>query len=166
MTRRAAALALGLVLLVAVPFAGRSHAADQGLAVAVMVHADRPTTGVSLAELRALLMLERQFWPDGSRVVLMLPASSSPAKAVLLEQVYGMSDAALRRYWTARLFQGAIPAIPSSLKTTSAAVTAVRQAPGALAAAPASEVPGDIRVLKIDGKLPGERGYPLAVPVR
>lgn len=160
MTRRAAALALIVALVLALPLAGRSRA-DQGLAVAVMVHADRPTTGVSLAELRALFTLERQFWPDGSRVVLMLPASSSPAKAVLLEQVYGMSDAALRRYWTARLFQGAIPAIPTSLKTTSAAVSAVRQAPGALAAVPASEVPGDVRVLKIDGKLPGERGYPL-----
>jgi hypothetical protein len=41
----------------------------------------------------------------------------------------------------------------------------VRDIPGAIALVPASKVPPGVKVLRIDGKRPGEPGYPLVASV-
>ena len=137
----------------------------QGAAVAIIVNAKNDTPDPSFSELQAMLTLDRQFWPSGHRLVLYLPPADSPEKQALLETIYAMSDSALRQLWVVKLFRGAIPAIPSSLRTRAAVVNAVQQSEGAISAILATEVPAGVRVLKIDGKLPADPGYPLVLEV-
>ena len=49
-------------------------------AIAIIVHPQNTAPDPTLEELRALFTLERQFWPNGHRVVLLLPAANSAEK--------------------------------------------------------------------------------------
>ena len=152
------ALALLGGLLVQPSFAEDAASGD----IAIVVNPTNKISNLSLDELRDLWSLRQQFWPSGHRVVLFLPAGSSPQKAVLLRKLYEMSDADLRRYWTEQLFRGAIAAIPSTIPSTTRTELAVQQSAGGIAAVPAAEVPASVRVVSIDGKRPGEAGYALS----
>lgn len=129
--------------------------------VAIIVNLENDWPDPSLEELRAVLTLRRQFWKDGRRVVLLLPASSSLERRVLLSRVYRSTDLDLRKEWARRLFSGEIPAVPSSVPHSDAAGAAVRRSRGAISAVPADAIPPGVRVLAISGLRPGEPGYPL-----
>lgn len=129
--------------------------------VAVIVNPKNGGTAPSRAELRSVALLERQFWPDGTRVVLLLPPGGSLEKRVLLQRVYEMSEEELRAHWRSQLFAGRIAAIPSVVRSSEAAAAAVKQSHGAIAFVRAADVPPGVRVLTIDGKQPSDPGYPL-----
>jgi hypothetical protein len=161
MGARHAALLMVVALLAWVP----SQALEaERTPVAIIVNASNHAPDPSLTELRAILTLERQFWPGGDRVVLVLPRSGSPERETLLSRIYGTSESGLRKRWVEKLFAGQIPAIPSVAPSAARAAALVQQSPGAIAAVNADEVPAGVRVLAIDGKKTGERGYPLSMP--
>ena len=160
--------AVGVVALAALDTLG-AKPAEEGKtsrpqeAVAVIVNPANACPDPTFEEIRAILTLERQFWKDGKRIVLILPPGGSAEKQVLLNRVYRQTDADLRKTWARRLFAGEIPAVPTSLRTSEALIGAVRHSPGAIAVVPASAaVPPGVRVLAISGKHPGEPGYPLS----
>ena len=130
--------------------------------IALIVNADNDVADPTLDEVAAYYRLDRQFWPSGDRVVLLLRPRGSPPREALLERVFKMSDEELRKFWARRLFAGEIQAIPSVVPTDEAVLAAVRRSKGALAAIVARDLGEGVRVLRIDGKKPGEKGYPLA----
>ncbi len=155
--------ALLAAALLAGPFhAGEPQASPAPEPLAVFVHPGNPLKELSLADLRAIFTLERQFWPERRRIVLVLPRDDSPEHALLLEKVYRMPPADLRKYWTGKLFAGEIPAVPSTARTAARAVAFVRATEGAISVAFAKEVPQGLPILSVDGKKPGESHYPLA----
>jgi hypothetical protein len=129
--------------------------------VAVIVNAKNQCPDPTLEELRALLLLERQYWPDKRAVLVILRPSDSIEKQVLLKQVYRLTEAELRKLWTSKLFAGEIRGLPSVARTGAAAASAVRQCEGALSFVQATDVPPGVRVLSIGGKRPGDSSYPL-----
>lgn len=156
-------LVVGLMVTLSPVIALGEAASSHPQAVAIIVHPSNPAPDPTMDELRTMWTLKRQFWPNGRRLVLFLPPSNSLQKRVLLARVYEMSGAQLRAYWTAQLFRGAIPAIPSSLQTAHAVAGALQHSEGGMAAVLASEVPPGARVLAIGGKQPGDPNYPLVV---
>jgi hypothetical protein len=155
---RTAVLLLGLVVASLVGAAPPARTP-----IAIVVNATNRAPDPSLAELRAMFSLERQFWPDGHRIVVFLPPPDSPPRHVLLERIYGMTDFELRKYWVGSLFRGAIPSIPSTLPTAEAVLAAVQESEGALSAVVAGSLPSSVRVLRIDGRTPDDPAYPLVV---
>ena len=160
-TARAGVITTAL-LVAAVSAGGIEPQGPARAQVAVIVNAQNAAPDPSLDDLRAIFSLDRQFWPDGRRIVLILPRSSSVPKQVLLDRVYNMSDADLRKFWVGKLFRGAIPSIPMTLTNAPAATSAVLASDGAISAVLATEVPPGVRVLKVDGKAPDDPEYPLA----
>jgi hypothetical protein len=161
---RSAVVAIVIAAGAAVGGSGSAGTAEESRgkgAVAVIVHASNPCPNPTLLELRDILTLRQQFWKDGKRVTLILPASGSREKCVLQKTVYRSNDDRLRRDWAQRLFTGEIPAVPSSLRSPEARIGAVKHSAGAISVVPAADVTPDVRVLIIDGKRPGEAGYPL-----
>jgi hypothetical protein len=134
---------------------------ERTVAVAVIVHPDNPTKELSLGELRAYLKLERQFWPNKKRCEVYLPPSRSTEYGILLDVVYQKTHKKLQKYWVRKLFAGEISAKPSFVPSSAAAVKRVKKSKGALSVIPADAVPKGVRVLLIDDKKPGEKGYPL-----
>jgi hypothetical protein len=80
---------------------------------------------------------------------------------VALRTLCRMSEPEYRTYWVNRVFRGQASAAPAELFSNGMAQDAVASIPGGVALVPASEVIPRVKVLKVDGRFPGEPGYPL-----
>jgi hypothetical protein len=152
-----------LVLGTASVGTGTGAEAETRQALAVIVNPKNPVTNLSFNELRAYLKLEQQFWPDKKRIELFLRPSKSTEMQILLDEVYKMTNAKLRKYWVGKVFRGEIPSKPGVVPTAKSARTRVLKVPSALTVVMLDEVPEGVRVITIDGKLPGDEGYRLSI---
>ena len=130
--------------------------------LAVIVHPGNPATELSSRELRELVLMERQHWRGAGRVYLLLPETGTVEKELLLERALRMTEDQLHRYYLGKLYGGEIPEFPRVVATGAAARRIVARAPDALAIVDARSVDASVKVLRIDGRGPGEAGYPLA----
>lgn len=131
------------------------------LTLAIVIHPKNPVTTISFRELRSYMKMERQFWANQKRCRIYLPASHTPEFELLLGKVYKMSRKKLQKYWVRKLFSGEIPAKPSHVPSAKAAGSQVLRSIGGLSVVASKEIPPKVRVLMIDGKKPGDKGYPL-----
>lgn len=129
--------------------------------VAVVVGPDTPVTDLTFAEVRKVFLGERQFWNPKVRVVLLMRAPVAPERDVVLRTIYQMSEAQFRQYWISKVFRADVAAGPKIVYSNETASELVAAIPGAVAFVDASQVPKGLKVIKIDGKLPGDAGYPL-----
>jgi len=150
-----------LVSCAALAGARAEDAPKKPIELAVIVHPQNPVSKVSFAELRAYLRVEREFWPNRKRCDVYLPQSTTDEYDVLLQKVYKMSHRKLQKYWVRRLFSGEISAKPSYVPSAKAAGEQVAKSEGGLSVVLSKDVPEGAKVLLIDGKKPGEEGYPL-----
>lgn len=137
--------------------AGAAIAAD----VAVVVHPDVPATDLSLAEVRKILLGDRQFWSSNLRVTLLVRAPVARERDVMLKTVYQMSEAQFRQYWISKVFRAETTAGPKIVYSTEMATELLSSIPGSIGFVDAARVPKGLKVLKINGYLPGEKDYPL-----
>ena len=144
-------------------FAAPALEAEQPrLAVAVIVHEQVPVDELSLSELRRIFRGERLFWNRDLTITLLAPPRGSPERQVLLDKVYGrQSEAEYQRFWINKLFDEGGRTAPKITDSPQTSVNLVREIPGAIAVVPADRIPRGVKVLRIDGRSPGEPGYPL-----
>ena len=76
-------------------------------------------------------------------------------------KVLAMSEADYKKYWTSLVFRGEAQAEPVTLPSNGMQKEAVRAFPGAIVLMARQDVHTDVKVVKVDGHLPGEPGYPL-----
>ena len=136
-------------------------AADTKADVAVVVRPEVPVSDLSFGEVRKLLMGDRQFWSPGLRVTLLMRAPVAREREVILKTVYRMSEAEFRRFWIEKVFRQETPSGPKIVYSNDTATELVGAIPGAVAFVDAGQVPKGLKILRVDGHLPGERGYPL-----
>ncbi len=129
--------------------------------IAVVVRPDTPTDNLSLSEIRKLLLGERQFWNSNLRVTLLIRAPAAHERDVVLRVIYQMSEAQFRQYWISKIFRAEAASGPKIVYSNEMAAELVNSIPGSVAFVEAGQAPKGLKVLKIDGKLPGEKGYPL-----
>jgi ABC-type phosphate transport system substrate-binding protein len=153
-------IALAPVLLLGAPSWGAAGVAEAP--VAVIVHDQVPVDELSLAELRRIFLGERQFWAGDLLVTLLTPPQGTPERKVLLDKIYQRrSESQYQHYWINRLFGEGAQNAPKITGSHTMSASLVREIPGAIALVSASKIPRGVKVLRIDGKLPGEAGYPL-----
>ena len=137
-------------------------AASDAVPVAVIVHRQVPVDGLSLPELRRIFLGERLFWTRDLTITLLVPPRGSPERKVLLDKIYQQrSEAHYQHHWINKLFGGGAMSTP---KSTGSPTSLVREIPGAIALVSVDKIPKGVKVIRIDGKQPGEVGYPLAPP--
>jgi ABC-type phosphate transport system substrate-binding protein len=129
--------------------------------IAIVVRPDVPIDGLSFADVRKLFLGERQFWPKNLRVTLLIRAPTARERDVVLKEIYQMSEAQFRQYWISKVFRADVSTGPKIVYSAEMATELVSAIPGAVTFLLASKVPKDLKILKIDGHLPGEKGYPL-----
>jgi ABC-type phosphate transport system substrate-binding protein len=130
---------------------------------AIVVNAGAPVSDLSLEDLRRVFTLRRAFWKPGKPIRLVLPATGQPARAFLLERVCRKSEGELQRAVLESMYRGDIdqaPKVAASEPETLTLVASTENAVGVISAGAAARE--GTRVLRIDGKLPSEAGYPLA----
>jgi hypothetical protein len=151
---------LALLLAIGLVFGGASRAWSQTPGdVAVVVHPDVAIDNLSFAELRRIVLGDREFWPSSIRIVLLVRAPVAHERDVAVKTVCQMTEAQFRQHWIAKVFRAETPTAPRIVYSGEMAADLVRRMPGAMTFLDASNAVGGLKVLKIDGKLPGEPGY-------
>jgi len=137
--------------------APQSHDVD----VALVVHPDTPVSNLTLAEVRKVFLGERQYWSANVPVVLLIRAPVARERSVVLKTIYQMSDSQFKQYWIAKIFRAESASAPKVVYSNDMANELVTAIPGAIAFIDTREVRPGAKVIRVDGRLPGEAGYPL-----
>jgi hypothetical protein len=129
--------------------------------VAIVVRPDVPVENLTFAELRRVLLGDRQFWSSNLRVTLLVRAPGARERDVVLKTIYQMSEAQFRQYWIAKVFRAEAASGPRVVYSNDMALELAMAMPGAVAFVDAAQVPKGLKVVKINGVLPGDKNYPL-----
>jgi hypothetical protein len=146
-----------LVSLASAPARGQAPAD-----IAVVVNAEVGVDNLSMAELRKILLGDREFWPANVRVSLVIRAPIARERDSAVKDVCQMTEAQFRQHWIGKVFRAETPSGPKIAYSREMALDQVGRTPGAitLVESPVTAARG-LKVLKIDGKSPGQAGYPL-----
>ena len=150
-----------VTLLTSVLAIGALDAQGVGGSVAIVVHPDVDIDEISMDRLRQIFLAEQQYWPDKSRIVLLIRAPAAYERAVVLERIYQMTEDQFRRYWIAKIFRAEIPSGPKVVLSTNMARELVSVIPSSITFMLAADVGTESKIIRVDGKLPDEDGYPL-----
>ena len=153
------AVVLGVIAL-ASAFGARGAPA-QSAAIAIVTNQRTAESDLSFLELRKIFLGEKQFWDDNSRIILLVRAPVARERDVVLTKIYRMGEAEFQQYWIAKVFRAEVSSKPKIVYSTDMTRELVIALPGAIGFLPADEVGSGMKVLRINGKLPGETGYPL-----
>src|SRR5256885_13687504 len=129
--------------------------------VAVVVHPDTPVSNLTLAEVRKVFLGDRQYWSTNIPVVLLIRAPVARERYVVLKIIYQMSESQFKQYWIAKIFRAESATAPKVVYSNDMANQLVTAIPGAIAFIDSKDVKPGSKVVRVDGRLPGEAGYPL-----
>jgi ABC-type phosphate transport system substrate-binding protein len=129
--------------------------------IAIVVRPDVPVDNLTFAELRRLMLGDRQFWTSNLKVTLLVRAPGAREREVVLKTIYQMSEAQFRQYWIAKVFRAEAASGPRIVYSNETAAELTSAIPGAVAFVEAAQVPKGLKILKINGALPGDKTYPL-----
>ena len=159
--RRVATTLFLLISLVMVIQAPSTAQISRGADIAVVVHPDTPVTDLSLSEVRKVFLGERQYWNSKLPVVLIIRAPVARERDVVLKVIYQMSEAQFKQYWVAKIFRAESASPPKIVYSNDMQYELVSAMPGAIAFIDARNVRPGLKVLRVDGHLPGDAEYPL-----
>jgi ABC-type phosphate transport system substrate-binding protein len=151
-------LLLGICVLPEHPLTAQTY---RGTDIAVVVNPDTPVTELSLTEVRKVFLGERQYWNAKIPVVLLIRAPVAREREVVLRVIYQMSEAQFKQYWIAKIFRAEVTSPPKIVYSNDMQYDLVSAMPGAIAFVDARNAGPGLKVLKVDGHLPGDPGYPL-----
>lgn len=152
------AACISAVLLAAA--ATTSGAVDEGQ-VAVIVNPDNPVDSITSAELRKIFAGEKRSWTSSLPVFLLVRAPQSREREVLLTRILKMTESEYKQYWVKKVYSGEVLREPLTLLSNGMQLEAVRAEKGGIALVDLQDVRQGVKVVKIDGRLPGTDGYPL-----
>src|SRR5438067_11594401 len=148
---RTAALLCFLLLPVGVALAGIKN-------MAVVVSAGSKLTDVPLADLTKLCKGTQKTWPDGKNFTLVMRDPESPEMRLAAQKLFGAAPgdvkALIGRLNEARLTVKIVENDEDLLRT-------VEAIPGAVGIVDVYSINSSVKVLRVDGKLPFDLGYPL-----
>lgn len=152
-----------LLLLTVLVFALQPAVAQKkaGEDVAVVVNPSTPVTEMSLAEVRKVFLGDRQYWNSNMPVVLLVRAPVAREREVVLRTIYQMGESQFKQYWVAKIFRSEVVSAPKIVYSEDMTKELLSAIPGGIAFLAAKDVGPGLRIVKVDGKLPGEPGYPL-----
>jgi len=156
-------IACALLLLASVCFVGGQPllAQKSDVGVAVVVNADTPINNLSLAEVRKIFLGDRQYWTANIPVVLLMRAPVARERDVVLKTIYQMSESRFKQYWIAKIFRAESASAPKVVYSNDMANELVAAIPGAIAFIDSRDVKPGTKVVRVEGLLPGDAGYPL-----
>ena len=151
------------ICLVPIVFTAKT-VAQEGAAlspVAIVVHKETAVDDLSMNDLRSIFLADQQFWPDRTRIILLVRAPQSDERDFVLNRIYQMSEAQFRQYWIAKMFRAEVPRGPKIVFSTDMTLDLVIAIPGSISFIRADEVTDEVKVVRVDCALPADADYPL-----
>jgi len=148
-----------LILSWAFVSCGHSAFAQTG-DVAVVVNPQNPASNLTIPELRKLFAGEKRSWAGGLSVKLIVRGPGAHEREVLLK-LLGVSESEYKRYWASRVMRGEAQAEPLVLPSLGMQRGAMGLFDGGITLVVAENVKHGMKVVKVNGRMPGDAGYPL-----
>jgi ABC-type phosphate transport system substrate-binding protein len=127
--------------------------------VAVIVNPLNPVESISFADLHKIFAGDKQSWSGNQPVFVFVRAPQARERVVLLERVMHMTESEYRQYWIKKLYSGEVQHEPLALMSNGMQLEAVRSDKGAIALISVQDLHPGVKVLKVDGRMPGAPGY-------
>jgi ABC-type phosphate transport system substrate-binding protein len=154
---------LGALVLSLLGVAPSTAHAQESEPLAIVVNRNNPVTEISLVDLRRVFRGQRSRWSNGRRVTLVMRDPGAPEREAILKSLYGVAEMEYRRTYLQAVFSGEAGDAPKTLASTNGVLRFVYNVPGAIGYVRARDVDPSVKMLRIDGRLPGEPGYRLEV---
>ena len=161
--RRRVLLELAIVLpgLCALPAIERTARAAERVTLAVFVAKDSTVQNLKMTELRRIFTNADDSGFSRQRSVPFNHTARSSDRVGFDMTVLHMSPEEVSRFWIDRKIRG-LPGPPRAVDSLSQLLRLVSHTSGGIGYARPNQLTNDVRVLRIDGKLPSEAGYPLS----
>lgn len=155
------ALSLGILLLCLLPRAERVAKASDRVLLAVVVAQGSSVRDLSLTALRRIFANEGDNTPSGERYVPFNHPPHTTDRVGFDKTVLGMSPDDVSQFWIERKIRG-LAGPPRSVDSLSLLLRLIARLPGGIGYARPTQLTGDVRAIRVNGKLPSDPGYPLA----
>jgi len=129
--------------------------------VAVIVNPQNQIESISSIDLRKIFAGEKRSWNSNIPVFVVVRAPQAHERDILLSHVLRMTESEYKQYWVKKVYSGEVPREPLALLSNGMQLEAVRADKGGIALINLADVKQGVKVLKVDGKLPGAAGYTL-----
>lgn len=123
--------------------------------MAVIVNQGNSAQELTAAEITKIFKCDMRKWPSGVNITVVVRDPSTPEMELLLSRIYKTTPEDLRSFIAAH--KEAIVIVDSN----EAMLNAIHTIPGAIGLVDVFLINKEVKVLKIDGKLPVEYGYVL-----
>lgn len=158
----AAVLALSVaLLLLLLPNTERVARASDRVLLAVVVAHGSSVQGVRLSELKRIFENEGDSDASGQRYVPFNHPPHTTDRVAFDKIVLGMSPDDVSQFWIERKIRG-LPGPPRSVDSLSLLLRLIARLPGGIGYARPAQLTGDVRAVRVDGKMPNDPDYPLA----
>jgi ABC-type phosphate transport system substrate-binding protein len=160
MIKRSKLIALGLLLMsVAIMTAPAKSFAGATDSIAIVAAKNFPVDGLTLAELKQLYM-GNSVQAGGRKLTPLTYPTHSAFREKFDKIVLGMSMDQVDRYWIDRKVRGQAGP-PKMLDSEALILRVVSQLDGAIGFVFAGNADKSVKILRINGKLPTDTGYPI-----
>ena len=127
----------------------------------MVVHPDVAVENLSLADLRRILTGDREFWPGSGRATIFIRAPIARERDAIVRDVCQMTEAQFRQHWIGKVFRAETPSAPKIVYSNESTIDQVSRTPGAIGLVQGPVASKSVKIVKIDGRLPGQSGYRL-----
>jgi len=134
--------------------------------LAIVVNRNNPTNDISLPQLRSMFFGERRWWSSKRRITLAAMRRSTPEWQTVQRVIYKMNRRELDHYYLYQSFIGEGSTPPATMQAPADVKRFVVSRPGALGYLRVSDVDDSVKVIRVNGLLPGDDGYPLRLRAR
>src|SRR5262245_57369946 len=128
----------------------------------VVAPVSAPLDDISMDELRRVFLLRRLYWKPGHPIRLILPGTGQPTREFMLLRVCQKTEGEYRRLVLEVIYRGETdqaPKVGGSDGEVLGMLAAQQESLGLVGTEVA--LPPGLKVLRVDGRLPAEPGYPL-----
>jgi hypothetical protein len=149
-------LLLGCLFAMLTSQPAKAQASD----VAVVVSPKNNVNSLSLADVRRIFAGEKGSWSGGRPIRILVRGTGTQERNVML-RLLGVSETEFKQHWSAQIYRGEAKEEPILLPSNGMQKEALGVYAEAIALVDAKDIKVGMKVIKVDGRLPGEEGYPL-----
>jgi len=157
--RRFGCLLLVVLVALVASSTGQSLRAGERVPLAVIVSKTSGLSELSSAQLTRMYMGDLVD-SGGRRLIPLNRATATEEREQFDRVVLGKAPDEMARYWIDRKIRGQSGA-PKAVEPVDVYARVVAKLDGAIGYVRVSDVRGDVKVLRIDGKAPTDQGYPI-----
>jgi len=138
-------------------------AQDKADQLAIIVNPANTLSDISFTDLQRYFKAEITKTPDGTKILITMMDVGRPERDAALKLIYKMSEDEYNDYFVGQTFTGAVAKAPKSFPSAADVKRYVAENRGAIGYIRASEADDSVKVLKINGKSPGDADYKLVM---